>query len=104
MLVNNADIFKPFAKFWLEPICNFIIADKTGGKGFHYFLRDLVSLLILWSDNYKVTQEQSILVSNVINTLVRISADKNKFIFNINIELLAVLLDKWRSAVVLDKD
>jgi len=45
-----------------------------------------------------------VLVSNVINTLVRIAADKNKFIFNINIELFAVLLSKWRSAVVLEKD
>jgi len=55
MLINNSEMFKPFANFWLEPVCNFIIGDKTGGKGFHYFLRDLVSLLILWSDNYKVT-------------------------------------------------
>jgi DNA-dependent protein kinase catalytic subunit len=55
LLVNNPEIFKPYAQFWLEPICNYIVGKQKNGKGFHYFLRDLVSLLILWSDFYAVT-------------------------------------------------
>jgi hypothetical protein len=35
---------------------------------------------------------------------VRLAADKNKIIFNINIELLAMLLHKWREFAVIDKD
>jgi hypothetical protein len=50
LLVNNQDLFKPFSAFWISPICEFIASNETGGKGFHYFLRDLTTLLILWSD------------------------------------------------------
>ena len=50
LLVNNQDLFKPFAKVLMKPICEFVCLKHTGGKGFHYFLRDLVTLLILWSD------------------------------------------------------
>ena len=46
MLVNNQELFKPYAKIWLVPICSFISGKQTAGKGFHYFLRDLTLLLI----------------------------------------------------------
>lgn len=46
LLVNNSGLFKPYAAMWFEPICKFITQKQTGGKGFHYFLRDLTTLLI----------------------------------------------------------
>jgi len=46
LLVNNSTLFKPFAQMWFEPICKFITQKSTGGKGFHYFIRDLTTLLI----------------------------------------------------------
>jgi hypothetical protein len=42
--------------------------------------------------------------SKTVNTLIRLAADKSKIIFNINIEILAMLLHKWRSVVSIDKD
>ena len=42
--------------------------------------------------------------SKVVNTLIKLAADKSKIIFNINIELLALLLNKWRALVTIDKD
>lgn len=44
------------------------------------------------------------MASKVVNTLVRLAADKNKIIFNINIELLAMLMHKWRDVVIVDKE
>jgi hypothetical protein len=42
--------------------------------------------------------------SKTVNTLIRLAADKSKIIFNINIEILAMLLHKWRAIVSIDKD
>lgn len=53
LLVNNQDLFKPFGQFWIKPICELIVSKDTGGKGFHYFLRDLTTLLVLWSETTK---------------------------------------------------
>ena len=46
LLVNNSNLFKPFAQYWFAPVCKFIDQPRTGGKGFHYFLRDLATVLI----------------------------------------------------------
>lgn len=106
LLVNNNVMFKPYASMWFEPICKFITQKQTGGKGFHYFLRDLTTLLIQWSDiatphvASKATKE---LCSKVVNTLIKMSADKSKLIFNINIEIVATLLHNWRHLVTVDK-
>lgn len=46
LLVNNSTLFKPFAQHWFTVICEFIVQKNTGGIGFHYFLRDLATLLV----------------------------------------------------------
>ena len=106
LLVNNSQLFKPFARHWFHVICEFMIGQNTGGKGFHYFLRDLATLLIQWSEDFtprfEIAEERK-LCSQVVNNLVKLAADKSKYIFNINIEILATLMLKWRSAVSLDK-
>ena len=38
-----------------------------------------------------------------MNNLIKLAADKSKYIFNINIEIVASLLIQWRHAVCLDK-
>jgi hypothetical protein len=63
------------------------VEKNNGGKGFHYFMRDLCTLLISWPH---FTPEESsaknkLFCTNVINTLVKYSADKTKMIFNTNI-------------------
>jgi hypothetical protein len=45
-----------------------------------------------------------VLFSKVINTIIRLAADKQKVIFNINIEMLAVLMSNWRSVVIIEKE
>ena len=107
LLVNNSLLFKPFAQHWYRVICRFIVSKKRGGTGFHYFLRDLATtLLVQWSDDVKLNFddfEQRSLCSQVMNELIKLAADKSKYIFNINIEIVATLLLKWSKVVALDK-
>ena len=95
LLVNNSQLFKPFAQHWFTPVCNFIVQKNTGGVGFHYFMRDLATLLVQWSQNFvprvDKPHERS-LCSKVMNNLIKLAADKSKYIFNINIEIVASLL------------
>ena len=83
-----------------------MVGQNTGGKGFHYFLRDLVTLLIQWSDEFQprfeVARERT-LCCKVLNNLIKLAADKSKYIFNINIEIVATLMLKWRHLVAVDK-
>jgi hypothetical protein len=67
-------------------------------------LRDLITLLIQWSDAYTPqVEEESQICNKVVNTLIKLSADPSKIIFNVNIELLAKLMLKWRHLITIDK-
>ena len=106
LLVNNSQLFKPFAQHWFTVICEFIVSGNTGGVGFHYFLRDLSTLLIQWSDDFTPKFENTVernLCCKVMNVLIKLAADKSKYVFNINIEIIATLLIKWRNVLSLDK-
>lgn len=79
-------MFSPYAQHWFEPIANYIIEKNNGGKGFHYFVRDLCTMLISWSHyTPEETPRHKLLCTQVINTLIKYSADKAKIIFNTNI-------------------
>jgi DNA-dependent protein kinase catalytic subunit len=82
IISNNAKLFKPFADKWFEPICQYVILKDNGGKGFHYFLRDLCTMLISW--NYvPVNPDDSskLLMTKMVNSLILIAADEVKLIF-----------------------
>lgn len=57
LLINNPEIFEPYAQYWILPICDYITGKQKNGKGFHYFHRDLITLLITWqrSKSYTVS-------------------------------------------------
>lgn len=84
----------------------YITEKNNGGKGFHYFMRDLCTLLISWKDFVpEDSSKNKQLCTQVINTLVKYSADKTKMIFNTNIQIVGSLLHRWRKGLVaLNKD
>jgi DNA-dependent protein kinase catalytic subunit len=86
IVINNPTLFEPYAAHWFEPIASYICEKSNGGKGFHYFMRDLCTLLISWSKfTPEETPKNKNLCTQMVNTLVKYSADKAKMIFNTNI-------------------
>lgn len=41
LIVNRPDVFKPYAEHWFEYLAEYAISKENGGKGLHYFLRDI---------------------------------------------------------------
>ena len=78
-------LFKPYARYWFEPFLKYMIDKNTGGKGFHYFLRDLCAVLAAWNFVPEDSFNNRRLASALINNLIKTSADKTKHIFTSNI-------------------
>lgn len=94
----------PYANRWFEPICQYIIEKKSdGGKGFHYFLRDLCTMLISWKYLPAKTSKTKLLLTNVVNCLIRISADAVKLIFKQNIKIISTLMERWSEYIAISK-
>ena len=52
-------LFAPYAAQWFEPVAQYIIEKENGGKGFHYFMRDLCTLLISWMNDRHFSPEET---------------------------------------------
>jgi len=104
IVTNNPKLFKPHASHWFEPICQYITSKKSGGgKGFHYFLRDLCTMLISWRYAPEKTPQTKLLLTNVVNSLILISADPVKLIFKQNIKIISTLMERWSSFIAINK-
>jgi DNA-dependent protein kinase catalytic subunit len=49
IVVNNPKLFETYAQKWFDPIAKYLTLKNNGGKGFHYFMRDLCTLLVSWN-------------------------------------------------------
>lgn len=104
IVTNNPKLFKPYASHWFEPICQYITSKKSsGGRGFHYFLRDLCTMLISWRYVPERTPRTKLLLTKVINALILISADQVKLIFKQNIKIISTLMETWSSYIAINK-
>ena len=100
LIINRPNIFYPYAAVWFEYIAEYVISKDTGGKGLHYFLRDICSVLISFSDKLDYNNDKTIKYWNeILNWLVKYSADKRRLIFTHNISIIGRLIEKWRDHI-----
>ena len=60
-MINRFEIFRPFSERFIYPFINYLAEkNNTGGKGFHYFIRDCCHTVINWAAE-----------SNLINKLIQ---------------------------------
>ena len=84
--MNRAEQFTPWAKDWYNVLLSYLTEKNNGGKGFHYYLRDVCTTLVLWHNSYRPNESAQMRrdCSAAINNLLKIGADKAKTIFASN--------------------
>ncbi|CAD8069351.1 unnamed protein product [Paramecium sonneborni] len=105
LIINKSDIFNKYASGWIGVLLDYCTKENkiNGGKGFHYFLRDVIVVLIKFSQKQEVRQEYLQMhpqsknkICSVINNLIMLSADKNRKIFDQNIEIIGMFVQLYR--------
>ena len=79
---------------------------NTGGKGFHYFLRDIASVIISHIDQIsklEFSKENIEIASEYINHLIKLSGDNKNIIFKTNLRLITELIEKLKNYIYLNK-
>jgi DNA-dependent protein kinase catalytic subunit len=72
LIIHRPEMFQNYAEYWFEYLAEYITSKDTGGKGFHYFLRDICTVLIMFSSNVDVTGEKNRQYCNeILNSLVK---------------------------------
>lgn len=113
LIINRPKIFKPFRIFFNEFLLNYLCLDTSkglnGGKGFHYFMRDVCMTLIIWND-----EEGEVLIDSTVGKLQELSyksifnlssslAHQTKSIFVINVELFQKVCSLLRKNLIMDE-
>ena len=97
VIINRPKSFEKWANLWIGPIC-VVMSGKNGGKGFHYFLRDVCTLMLFeWKQVHIQGKEKEL--SKFLNYLIKVSADTSPKIFESNLQLIQSILQKWKVEV-----
>ncbi|KAG2383045.1 hypothetical protein C9374_005012 [Naegleria lovaniensis] len=112
VIINRPNVFEPFAKHFFEPIVKLILREEEEQKqsedvstrGINYFIRDLLILLLRWKD---VSPHKSALTKDLASKLLAFMfkncAHQKKVILRSNLELIKLMVEKWREAMTINK-
>lgn len=49
LIISNFQIFKPFARHWLRPLCQLLLGGTYGDSGINVFLVDVMVTMLSWN-------------------------------------------------------
>eukprot|EP01012_Entosiphon_sulcatum_P003459 TRINITY_DN11099_c0_g1_i3.p1 TRINITY_DN11099_c0_g1~~TRINITY_DN11099_c0_g1_i3.p1 ORF type:complete len:4370 (-),score=577.88 TRINITY_DN11099_c0_g1_i3:12-11855(-) len=107
IVINRPQIFAPFAEQFFVPLCRLAVSDRNGGRGFHYFVRDLCLTFLSWEDLSRATSvshEAEALASQLVERLMKFCASPRRFILSNNLAIVKLLIEKWRGRLRVNKD
>jgi len=109
IIINKPEVFQFYIHLFLPILMKFPV-DKNNqcGKGFHYFHRDISTLLLSIPNEFLLekiifNKENVDLISNYINALIKLSGDSKNIIFRTNLKILSDLMEKFKNFTFLNK-
>ncbi|GBN03186.1 DNA-dependent protein kinase catalytic subunit [Araneus ventricosus] len=98
VIINNAEILQPYAKFLMEPLLDLIILG-IAGFSLNYYILDIIITLLSWAP-VAVPEGNGILKANeVLKFLIRNCEHCRREIFRNNLEVIKTLLECWKNGL-----
>ncbi|XP_071796803.1 DNA-dependent protein kinase catalytic subunit-like [Asterias amurensis] len=97
LIINNNEVFEPYAKFWLSGLIQLVVNGNTGGEGIHYMVVDIVVVLLGWA---KVAiPEEKRLANRLLEFLMHFCHHSNMRVLRNNLEMVKTLVECWREII-----
>ncbi|CAL1269299.1 unnamed protein product [Larinioides sclopetarius] len=98
IIINNAEILRPYAKFLMEPLLDLVILG-IAGFSLNYYILDIIITLLSWAP-VAVPEGNGILKANeVLKFLIRNCEHSRREIFRNNLEVIKTLLECWKNGL-----
>ncbi|KAL8588517.1 hypothetical protein ACOMHN_043866 [Nucella lapillus] len=103
LIINSAEIFQPYAKFWLRPLCQLILSTDLCTGGVNYFIMDLMVTMLSWHDHAipQDSAEEKAMASRLVEFLVDSVYHPTRSILRNNLEMLKTVLTCWKGRIEL---
>ncbi len=99
-LVNTSNFFRPYAKFWYNPLVDFLVnSSLASNESIDYFTLDLVVLLLSWHNVCLPNETDKSLVNKLFLNMIKRCYHENRAILKNNLELLRAMTECWRNLI-----
>ena len=108
VITNRSEVFKPYRDHFTQYLLEYMSAEKTGGVGFHYFMRDVAHTLLIWYRDIEaisITASPALLKKlccDTIKSLCKKLADESRPLFILNVDFFQGLCHIMRKVLVID--
>ncbi|KAK7506702.1 hypothetical protein BaRGS_00002177 [Batillaria attramentaria] len=101
LIINTAEIFKPYAKFWLRPLCQLLLSSGLCDAGLNYLIIDLVVTMLSWHDTAipQDSAEERAMATRLVEFLVASVYHETRSILRNNLEMLKTVLQCWKGRI-----
>ncbi|XP_066140487.1 DNA-dependent protein kinase catalytic subunit-like [Euwallacea fornicatus] len=100
---NMIHIFRHFAKYFVEPLLQFL-NNKVAGNSLNYFVSDVIVILATWSKDVQPNEKEANLASNFLEHVVKILTNDRQDSFKYNLDLVKLLVENWKDFVQVPYD
>lgn len=112
ILLNKPEIINCYGPTFFPLFITYLSEKSTGGKGFHYFFRDIATTTIDIFNKNNFSQlfpsgmgnREKELLCKIINNMLKIAPDENKDVFRSNLDIWGWFLEKFREYVFVEKN
>ncbi|KAK7790685.1 hypothetical protein R5R35_009591 [Gryllus longicercus] len=99
LIVNNVNIFKPFASYWLYPVMQ-IIVDGCLGYDINYMVMDAIAMLVSWHEIAIPSNEsEKMLAREILQFLIANARSQRRDVLKCNLEVIRTLVEVWRECI-----
>ncbi|XP_078611931.1 DNA-dependent protein kinase catalytic subunit-like isoform X2 [Branchiostoma floridae x Branchiostoma japonicum] len=98
LVVNNEEVFRPYARFWLSPLMELVVRGEASGEGINYFIVDLLVTMLSWAA-VAVPEDSAMgraLTSRLLQFLMANTFHKNRAVMRNNLELIKTAVECWK--------
>ncbi|KAI8501204.1 hypothetical protein Bbelb_212990, partial [Branchiostoma belcheri] len=101
LIVNNEEVFRPYARFWLSPLMEMIVRGEASGEGINYFIVDLLVTMLSWGP-VAIPEDSAMgraLTSRLLHFLMANAFHKTRAVMRNNLELIKTAVECWKTRV-----
>ncbi|XP_074056019.1 DNA-dependent protein kinase catalytic subunit isoform X1 [Macrotis lagotis] len=101
LIINTEEVFRPYAKHWLNPLLQLVVSENNGGEGIHYMVVEIVVVLLSWTSiaTPKGVPKDELLANRLLQFLMKHVFHPKRAVFRHNLEIIKTVVECWKDCL-----
>uniref|UniRef100_F6W6L3 DNA-dependent protein kinase catalytic subunit n=1 Tax=Monodelphis domestica TaxID=13616 RepID=F6W6L3_MONDO len=101
LVINTEEVFRPYAKHWLNPLLQLVVSENNGGEGIHYMVVEIVVVVLSWTSiaTPKGVPKDELLANRLLQFLMKHVFHPKRAVFRHNLEIIKTVVECWKDCL-----